>query len=148
MLLAKTPMGRCLRESPSLGSEHLPASRNLELTLPKITKFLLFWLWLRATGSGVSWGCQPGVIASLHPPGVGTDEKVLWMSAGDAEGWGHRSGSPQTPQFSPPASCRGAGSGGCHCKPGLPGGGNARRPKRGELMSLLQRTGSSLLPFI
>lgn len=140
-------MGRCLRESPSLGSEHLPTSRNLELTLPKITKSSCFGYgpgWLRAVGSGVPWGCQPGVISSLHLPGVGTDEKVLWMSAGDAEGWGHRSGSPQTPQFSPPASCRGAGSGG---KLGLPGGGDARRPRRGELMSLLQRTGSSLLPF-
>lgn len=87
-------------------------------------------------GSRAPWGCQPGIISPLHPPGAGTDEKVLWMLAGDAEGWGHRSGSPWTPQFSPPASCRWAGGGGCHCEPGLLG---EEMPKgQEELMSLLQ----------
>lgn len=136
-----------------MASEHLPALRNFELNPPKIPESSCFSYgpgWIRAMGSGASWGRQRGVTSPLHPPGVGTNEKMLWISTGDAEGLGTQVWEPQDTPILPTSRLQGGWQRWLPLRAGTAGGGGGeempKKPRRGEWMSLLQRTASPLLP--
>lgn len=137
-----------------MASEHLPALRNFELNPPKIPKSSCFsygpgWIW--AMGSGASRGRQHGVTSPLHPPGVGTNEKMLWISTGDAEGLETQVWEPPDTPILPTSRLQGGWQRWLPLRAGAAGGRGGgeempKKPRSGEWMSLLQRTASSLLP--